>query len=105
MGYTLKGVCSCGYQPANLYFGATQQGVLRYCIVPALDYDKSIIVGKDLMDINDADNKVSYTDPMLSKSEKKSGKFQFGNVFINKIGNYCPNCGEFSLEFKLIYID
>lgn len=93
------------YQTANLYCSDTQQGILRYCIVPAVDYNKSMIVGKDLMDLKEEDNTVSYTNPMLSKSETNSGKFQFGNNFINKKENYCPICGEFSLEFKIIFID
>ena len=75
MGYTLKGVCACGYQTANLYCGATQQGILRYCTVPTLDYKKSMILGKDLMDLKEEDNTVSYTDPMLSKSEKTPENF------------------------------
>lgn len=43
-----------------------------------------MIVGKDLMDLKEEDNTVNYTDPMLSKSETNSGKFQFGNNFIKR---------------------
>lgn len=94
MGYTLNGVYACGYQTANLYCGATQQGILRYCIVPALDYKKSMILGKDLMDLKEEDNTVSYTDPMLSKSEKTPENFSleiFSSIRKKTIAQFAVN--------------
>lgn len=102
MGQILTAKCRCGYTVKSLNFGAGMMNFEDSCSVPALDRSTMEIVSRDLMKPGaDAANLSYYTEPEMNDGAAKESPYEHFDRFIQRSGNYCPKCHQFTLGFEM----
>lgn len=99
MGTIIRAKCSCDYHTEELWFGAGMENFKKECFVPALRSNSKTIEMVNIKNKANREDYVFYNEPVL-QSISDAPKIEFNPVEISTLGNLCPACGAYTLEFE-----
>lgn len=104
MGKVIVGKCNCGYKSNKLVIGAGKSHYKTVTYVPSLDYNSEEITSVNILQDNSELFVLPYTDLSLHDCNCNCGEMKTLDTKINRDGNFCPKCKEFTLFFSLLYL-
>jgi hypothetical protein len=100
MGQIIKATCSTCHYENEFSFGGTRfsNGANH---VPALNLKTGVLKNVNYCTHKHDVNHVFYVDRLLKSSTGEELTLLNGNLEINRVGNYCPGCANYTLDFML----
>lgn len=108
MGLIITAVCTACQHEERFFFGAGKMNHNTTCNVPAMNLTTRQFEVVNFIDPNlDRDLYAFYHDSILKSTSSNDTTFNWRNLKLNRVNNFCPNCHKFNFDFKgnLIFCD
>ena len=101
MGLVVASECRiCNY--ANTFkFGRNRFNYDSVCNVPAINIELNEFVNINLIDLKSNDKYKFYHEEELKGNNENNNVLEASRLELNTINNYCPNCQNFTFDFKI----
>ena len=103
MGSIIDAHCThCGFKLNGLPFGGGRAIYMEVCNVPALNRETGEMGSKNYFKKDQLKDAFDfYCDPQMFREGECKAKMDWGNVYLRREGNYCPQCKDFTLRFSM----
>jgi hypothetical protein len=99
MGSILIASCKkCGFEKSDIFYGGGMIDFIEVCNVPAINKRTGQMVVKNIFKKH-SKNIAFYTEPSMYKGKLGKNRHQWGEIYLRKFKNHCPQCQSFSLSF------
>lgn len=101
MGKILLAVCEkCSFD-RQFGFGSGREDFGTVCYVPAINIKTGEFKSENYLDKKLLNGEyVFYNEPKMYNGEKELSDHQLGDILLKAKNNFCPQCRNYSLEFK-----
>ena len=101
MGQVIKARCGLCQFETSFFYGAGKMNHGTTCNVPAINLATRQFEQVNFIDPNlDRDLYFFYHDPILKGNNLDYNTFDWRNMKLNRVNNFCPNCHKFNFDFK-----
>lgn len=102
MGVVLEGKCKKCDFIYEFLFGGNKMNYLKVCLVPSINLLTNELCSINFYEHQNDDNYLFYSNSKLKAKEYDSDFLNSFSIKLNKVNNYCPNCKNFTFDFKEI---
>jgi len=104
MGMIINATCApCGFYQ-EVYFGCSIDETVKEVMVPALDLEGCELLVRWYSEKEATCGELTfYNDPALYKGEVTDLSLRWGEIILNPINNFCPECNRFAMAFNITY--
>ena len=100
MGTILMANCKkCGFLKDEIYYGGGMMNFMEVCNVPALNRKTGQLIVKNIFKKHSEDI-VFYNNPSMFKGKLGKDTHQWGDIYLRRLKNHCPQCKNYSLIFS-----
>ena len=101
MGNIVASKCkSCGFSNEFRY-GGGRYSYLTHCPVPAINTENLEFENINYLEHKNSDKYLFYSDDILKGNNYDNNTINNFDLKLNTVNNYCPNCKEKSLAFRV----
>ena len=101
MGEVVASLCrSCGFKN-EFRIGGGRFNYQTYCPVPAINKETLEFENINYLEHKNSDKYLFYSDDILKGNNYDNNTINNFDLKLNTVNNYCPNCKEKSLAFRV----
>lgn len=101
MGYVIASKCSkCNFNN-TFRFGGGRFNHLTHFPIPVINKESGLFETINHYDNPNPDFYLYYHKDELKTNKENQDKIEFNSLYLNWDNNFCPECQEFSLHFRI----